>query len=483
MISFDSIPANLRTPGTYVEFDASRAARGLPAAPTRTLLIGQRFASGRVPALQPTEIASADAAIEMFGRGSMLEQMARAFRRADPYSECWAVALDDNPAGTAAVYTMTISTAQTVATGTFAVTIGGRTVEIGIAKGAPAVAIAALLAVRITENPDVPVTADVAGATITLTARHKGASGNGIDLRETKGVAGLAVAFALVTIGVGDPDITPVFAAIGDLRVSGFVLGFADATALAAMAAELTSRWSPPRMQDGLAFAAKRGSQGGLAALGATLNSPYLSIMGLREVPNPEWEWAATYGAVVGFNAGVDPARPFQTLALSGLSAPMTAGDFTRLERELLLHDGISTFVVDAGGVVRISRAITTYRINSTGFLDIAYLDVNTPLTLAYLRLAVRSRIALKYPRHKLASDDVIVGAGSATVTPKILRAELIALFRELEEAGLVEGLDRFVADLIVERDKDDPNRVNALIPPDIVNQFRVFAAKVEFRL
>jgi phage tail sheath gpL-like len=53
---------------------------------------------------------------------------------------------------------------------------------------------------------------------------------------------------------------------------------------------------------------------------------------------------------------------------------------------------------------------------------------------------------------------------------------------RELEEAGLVENIDQFKADLIVDRDASDPNRVNALLPPDIVNQMRVLAAQVQFR-
>jgi len=75
------------------------------------------------------------------------------------------------------------------------------------------------------------------------------------------------------------------------------------------------------------------------------------------------------------------------------------------------------------------------------------------------------------------------VQAGQAIVTPNIIRSELIALAREWEEAGLVEGLDQFVADLIVERDQGNPNRVNALVPPDIVNQFRSFAAAIQFRL
>ena len=48
---------------------------------------------------------------------------------------------------------------------------------------------------------------------------------------------------------------------------------------------------------------------------------------------------------------------------------------------------------------------------------------------------------------------------------------------------GLVENLAAFKANLIVERDDNDPNRVNVLYPPDLVNQLRVFAVLNQFRL
>lgn len=34
-----------------------------------------------------------------------------------------------------------------------------------------------------------------------------------------------------------------------------------------------------------------------------------------------------------------------------------------------------------------------------------------------------------------------------------------------------------------MERDRTDPNRVNALLPPDLINQLRVFAAQIQFGL
>lgn len=487
MISFNSIPAQLRVPGTYIEFDSSKAVSGLPPAPNKILLIGLRLAAGSVAAGVPTRIVAADQAVQAFGRGSMLAGMARALKAADSFTECWAVALDDNGAGVAASGTITITGAAT-APGTLALMIAGQAVPVGVASGATAATIAAAVVAAIAALPDLPVTAAANAGVVTVTARHKGTAGNDIDLRHSyyqgeQLPAGIAVAIAAMAGGLTNPDVDAVFAAIGDTQYPTIALGFADPATLTKVETELASRWGPLRMIEGMAYAAARGGQGALAAIGAARNSAFVSIIGAKAALNPTWEWAASYAGVVGFNGAIDPARPFQTLELPGMLAPAQADRFTRAERELLLKDGISTFTVDAGGKVLIERAITTYQTNGFGLEDIAFLDVNTPLTLAYLRLAVRSRIGLKYPRHKLANDDANYGPGQAIVTPRVLRAELIALFRELEEAGLVEDLDQFVEDLQVERDAGDPSRVNALIPPNIVNQFRVFAGRVEFRL
>jgi phage tail sheath gpL-like len=95
----------------------------------------------------------------------------------------------------------------------------------------------------------------------------------------------------------------------------------------------------------------------------------------------------------------------------------------------------------------------------------------------------MRNRVLLKFPRHKLASDGTRFGVGQAIVTPSIIRAEMIAAYGELEDSGLVENSDGFEAALIVERNAGDPNRVDVLLPPDFINQLRIFAALVQFRL
>jgi phage tail sheath gpL-like len=68
-------------------------------------------------------------------------------------------------------------------------------------------------------------------------------------------------------------------------------------------------------------------------------------------------------------------------------------------------------------------------------------------------------------------------------VTPKTIKAELISQYRIDEFNGLVEDVTAFKQHLIVERDPNNPNRLNVLYPPDLVNQLRIYAVLVQFRL
>jgi phage tail sheath gpL-like len=486
-ISFNAIPLDLRTPGQFVEFDSSRAVSGPQAQPQRVLVIGQKLAAGVAPANVPIRITQADQAIQKFGRGSMLAAMCAAFLANNPVAETWALPMADNGAGVAATKTITV-TGPATAAGTLSLLIAGQKVEVGVADEDTATEVATAIAARVAALPDLPVTAASAAGVVTLTARHKGVAGNDIDVRvnyRTGEVtpAGLAIAIAAVTAGTGNPDVTAAFTAIGDDWYNTFVLPWTDDGNLDVVEAELADRFGPLRMIDGLAFTHAEDTYGDLATLGGARNSPHVSIGGLKGCPTPPWIVAAAYAGVVSYHGAIDPARPFQGLVLQGVLAPAVGDRFTREERDLLLRDGISTFTIDAGGNVAVERPITTHQTNAFGLPDVAYLDVNTLLTLSYLRWSTRARIGTKYGRHKLAADGTLYGAGQAVVTPKVIRAELISLFREWEEIGLVEDIEAFKRDLIVERDAGDVNRLNALLPPNLVNQFRVFAAQVQFRL
>ncbi len=220
-----------------------------------------------------------------------------------------------------------------------------------------------------------------------------------------------------------------------------------------------------------------------LLTAGTSRNSGYASTTGLNGSPTPTYERAAAVAGVAAYYGNIDPARPFQTLPVRGVLAPAVADRFTREERDLLLHGGVATLYFDASGVARIDRLISEYQTNEHDAADTALLDLNTALTLSYLRYDFRSSFTSAFPRHKLADDGIRTGFGQAVVTPKIAKAWCLTKFRQWESLGLVEDYEQFKRDLVVVRNESDPNRLDFFLPPDLVNQLRVAAVQIGFRL
>lgn len=489
-VAFNSIPIDLRTPGVYVEVDNSQALGGLIGQRFKCLLIGQKLVGGIAAANTLVRVVSEREAITLFGEGSMLVAMVRAFLANQKSLELWAIPVPDGGGAVAATGNVIIGGATT-GSGTLYLYIGGQRLTVGVVAGETLSAVATKVAAAINAQATLPVTAAVNGGDPTrvdTTARHAGEAGNSIDIRVNyfsgeKLPTGLTAAITAMATGATNPTLTSAIAALGETQFQAITMPYTDAAGLTALEAELVSRWGPMRAVGGVAFTARYGTLSTLLSFGTGRNSEFVSCIGFDKGVNPPWEIAAAYTAQVAFASEQDPARPYQTLALTGILAPTDGERFTQVERDQLLRDGISTYVVDASGLVRLERPITMYQVNLQATPDISYLDVNTIYTIEFLRFSFRARFATKFPRHKLANDGTRFGPGQPVVTPKVAKAEAIALFRQWEEAGLVEGIDQFKADLVVERNAGDPSRLDILLPPDLINQLRVTAVQLQFRL
>lgn len=489
-ISFNNIPSNIRVPLFYAEVDNSRA--GFFQQNNRTLIVGQKLSAGSAAANVPVFCSSQDQARSLAGIGSVLERMVGAYRANDGFGEVWILPLDDAGPGVQASGSIAVSGTATAA-GTLNIYIAGQRLQVGVSVGDTATAIGTAIANAITANTSLPVTAAAAAGVVTLTAKHKGEVGNDIDLRVNylgnlggeATPAGVTVAITAMTGGATNPTLTTAIANLGDEPWDYIVFPYTDATSLNAIGAYLndtTGTWSYAKQLYGGAFSARRGTVANLQTFGAARNDQHVSVMGFNDSPTPAYEVAAMYGAQAAKSLSIDPARPLQTLPLIGMLPAPTQSRFTLTERNTLLFTGVATNYTEAG-TVRIERAATTYRQNVWGQADPSYLDVETLFTLAYVLRRLRFNITQKFPRHKLASNGTRFGDGQAIVTPNIIKAEIISSYAELENLGLVENREAFAANLLVERDANDPNRVNVLYPPDLVNQLRVFAVLAQFRL
>lgn len=487
MVQFAQVPASVRVPGTYVEFDASRAQQGLGTQAYRILVLGQMLSTGSADALTPLELYDADGAAAAFGHGSMLHAMAGALFANDKSVRAVFVGLEDAVGATKSTGTVTV-TASSPKGGTVYLYVGGRRFAVAVTTASTASSIASSIAAAVNADTAAQVTASATAAVVTLTAKQAGTIGDLIDVRQNhrtdeQSPAGVSLAIVAMGSGGGVVDVGDAIAAIGDTQYHVVANPYTDSANLDALEAELADRWGPIRQNEGLAIAAYSGTHANTVTLGDSRNSPHSVIVGTNLSPTTPWEYAAAVAGVVAEAASIDPARPFQTLPVLGVLGPREVDLWTHAERDTLLHEGIATTTVDSGGVVRVQMLVTTYQVNGQGAPDTAYLDANTPLTLSRLRYDVRTLLATRYARHKIADDGVRVAAGAAVVTPGLIRAEMLALFGDWEELGLVEGVEQFKADLVVERNSGDPSRVDIYMPPDLVNGLRVFGVVIGFRL
>jgi len=488
-ISFNQIPSALRTPFVAVEFDSSQAQQGAALLAYRAIIIGQKTSAGTATADTLYKVTSVAQVITLAGRGSMLHRMAIAWFASNKFTELWIGVLADNGAGVAATGTITV-TGTATATGTIPLYLGGELISVPVTSGDVQNTIAAAINTAINANLDIPVTSTVSTNVVTVAFRHKGTVGNSYNMRAVYAdgeaiPAGVTLAFVQLASGTTDPTLTNLIAAMGDMWFQILAHPYTGSTPLAAIEAELLSRAGPMRMIDGLAVTSAQGNLSTLTTLGVARNSQYSEIAAQPgSTPlTPPMEHAAEVAVLLAYYGQIDPARPFQTLAMTHTLAPPDTARFTQTERNTMLFDGIATTRVGPGNVVQLDRMITTYQLNSAGAPDTAYLDATTVLTLLYLRYSFRVQFQTRYPRHKLADDGTRFGPGQAIMTPKLGKAEAFSWFRSMEEAGLLEDFDQFKRDLVVARNDTDRNRLDFLLPPNLINQLIVTAARMAFRL
>jgi phage tail sheath gpL-like len=261
---------------------------------------------------------------------------------------------------------------------------------------------------------------------------------------------------------------------------------YTDATSMAALTALLNDangRWSWQTQVYGHIFMAYRGTYGNLTSFGVMLNDQHTSVMGFYDSPSWVAMWAAALAGAAAASIRVDPAVPLQTVPIAGVRAPPIPSRFSRGQRNALLFDGVSTFGVSAAGVVSIENLITTYQLNAFGQPDNSYLEIETMFTLMAVLRALAVSVTSKFARFKLAADGTPILPGRNIATPSMIKGYLVAQYQQLQDQGLVQGSDFFAANVVVQQNATNPNRVDVLWPGVLIDQLRIFALLAQFRL
>ncbi|KUG24573.1 bacteriophage tail sheath protein [hydrocarbon metagenome] len=396
--------------------------------------------------------------------------MVRAAIKANPYLDLTVCALDDSASTPVArVHTLAIGGPAT-GSGTLTLWVGNVRYQIGIASTDAASAIATALKAALDNDPALPFTVAIDTATLTFTAKNKGTVANQIDFAVEITATSVTGTFTATTPGSVDPTLATALAAVfsGDYNI--IAVPFYDATSYAAFKTHLDSVSGPMEQRPAIGVFGYDGVLADCTTLTSTINSGRILCAYLRGTKSPAYEIGAALAAVIASEE--DPARPLNTLELTGIAAPAISDRLSRSEQESCLGNGATPLEVGPGEVVQIVRAVSTYVHNAQGVDDIALLDITTIRTLDYVRKSCRERVALRFPREKLSSK-----------TPDKVRDQLLDVLFQLEALEIVEEVTANADGVIVERDIEDTNRLNAKIPVDVVNGLHVFAGRIDLLL
>lgn len=490
-INFLTIPT-LRIPGVFSEVDASQA-NGLQI-PQRTLLIGQKLSGGTATA-DVAVIASnvADAKVQ-FGVGSMLVSMYNQYRITDPTTEVWFLPVADNGGGAAATGTITFgssgSATDVTANGALSLYIAGVSVAVGVITTNTNTVIATAVAAAINAKSDLCVTAAASTNIVTVTSRHKGIAAMDCDIRlnylgylNSEAIPpGLSVTIVAMSGGTLDPDITTGLANLTSTTFDFIALPYTGSANLNLFQTFIAGRWGYTEELFGGGFTAVNGTFSTLVSWGNARNDMHLSCLGVDSSPTPAYLIAADYCAACAGSLIVDPALPLggagDGVTMNWLAPPI-AKQFSFSERNTLLYDGISTYLVEQGGRVRVEYAISTYQSNGSGQPDNSWLDVETGYTLQYLVRLLRDDLASKFSRKKLIANGARISAGSNFTTAQIVLNEAIALYNLQAAQGMCQNPDEFAKNAYAVNPGN--GTVQLYLPIQLANQLRRIEMMLQF--
>ncbi len=488
-VSFRDIPDDIRVPGQNIEIDSSRADTGLPPLPNKIVIVGQKLAAGTAVTTPPTEvqISTPGEATALGGRGSLLAQMAADVFAGDPYAKVTVIAVVDLPAGNAAAGAIAV-TGPATESGTIPLYVEGARVQVGVTKGDTAIAIAANIAAQINANLDLLLSVPIAPTTasVAVVARHKGETGNDLDLRYCfysgeRLPAGVGLTITAMSGGSGNPDVGPLLGAIrGDDRIR-LVNPWTDAVNMGEVESDFLTRYGPMYMQESHSFSCVSGTFGTYNTYLNSRNSFNSSVLPREGNMISPWRLAARATALAARRGASDPARPYTGMVLNGFPAPAERDRFDKPTRNNLLKNGGSSFRYAKDGSMQLEIIATTYKTNGAGVATKAYFKLQSKWGADYFRYAWATMIAIKFPDYKLANDDTNFAPSQPIVTPKVLSLHTLALYKDLEFAGQVENYASFKQTLLMMRSLSNVNQVNSIAAPDLVNQFDVFAAQIQF--
>ncbi len=486
------VPSNIIIPFVGVEFDSSRASAGPAEVPINLLVIGQRLAAGTIPTETKFTAFNADEVGLKAGYGSMLHRQAIKIFQNNRTVPVTFLGTDDAGGSAAATYAFTIGGSAATAVGEFVCYVAGQRYAVGVAiADTPTVVAAALVVLLVADVANLQVTSGSVAGLVTLTCKNKGVAAGDLDVRfnynDGESIpAGLTISAVTPVAGTVDPDISDALAVVGDDWYNVGTQPFTDNTNMNLLETYLASIAGPMVQRDSVFYQALRDTLANMITYGvdtANRNSEFTVTLPAYQRMESTYEIAAAVAVAACVSIQERASTPLHRIRLEGFSVLDSNDKWDSTERNQLAKSAISTLTDDNG--VQTEATVTMYLLNSASAADTAYQQQNTVFTLSALRYRFVNQILTKYPRALLADAADNLEAGIQIMTPAIGKGEAVAWFRQAQRDGLVDpsdaALDQFKEELTVIRDSVNNNRLNWVLPPDLMNQFIVGSGVMQF--
>lgn len=474
-------------------------------------MLGNKTTAGLMAAATPTEVSGVDDANVQCGARSELAHMSRAWFGIAPRGRASVCAVAENGSAVAATATLAFATTATAA-GVVRLRIGGRRLpEVVIASGDTASAVASAVNAMIGLYTDLPCTAGVSTATVTLTAAQGGPRGN--DIRVVceivpAGTSAVGMTVALnggsaatkvdgrfgtdsATAGSGADDFTAALSAVYAGHYDFLICACNDDTNRALVKTHVVNASA---ISEGRRRAAVCGSiessNSTVRTDATTANEPRVQIMRLKGAHNGTGELAAAYVAAHIYGDGRLPGiaqyldAKQNGLQLATIYAPEVTDYQTSTEQAADLAAGVSPLAASRlnPGYAEVVRPVTTRTVAASGATSYLVIDPSKVRVADEVADRIEAFAAANYADKNLTTnppDPDQTPSSPYVIWPSAIRDDLLSILRQMEDEGLLQNVNAHADAVAVEINNVDNTVAVASVPVEVIPHFHSFVVSV----
>ena len=343
------------------------------------------------------------------------------------------------------------------------------------------------LAAAVNSTLGFPVSAVNNAGTVTLTAKSKGSWGNDLVADIIDGLGGFAFAGVGVnfTGGAVNASVQPALDAIADSEYRTVIVNtfdLSDATALDAIQTKGEARWQADIKKPFVSFV---GSNEATTAAITAITSARADDRVNSVFANPASKdlplvIASSIAKYVAEKANNSPAENY-----AGALSQLTAGSVEwklQTDKEDAKTQGVG-FIRVVDGIVKAHEVITMYDDSQYAEVAMPYRKVSDITRLQNVLYAFDLKLGTDfYKEAVLVSVGQTVVTGINAVSVKDIKSTCVAVVKSLVTNAILANQETIIANIIVEKDSVNPDRVNIQIPTIVSGNTSIFSIDLAYQ-